>query len=48
MNGNLTETRLNPRVYPEAFNQDRHLYSRINFKLKRTAALAEWRQLLST
>jgi hypothetical protein len=26
---------------------DVHLYSRINFKLNRTAALAEWRQLLS-
>ena len=25
----------------------RHLYSRTNFKLNRTAALAEWRQLLS-
>jgi len=23
-----------------------HLYPRINFKLSRTAALAEWRQLL--
>jgi putative transposase len=29
------------------FNQERHLYSRINFKLRRTAALAEWRQSLS-
>jgi len=29
------------------FNQERHLYSRINFKLNRTAALAEWHQLLS-
>jgi putative transposase len=28
------------------FNQQRHLYSRINFKLNRAAALAEWRQLL--
>jgi hypothetical protein len=28
------------------FNQERHLYSRNNFKLNRTA-LAEWRQLLS-
>ena len=27
------------------FNQERHLYSRVNFKLNRTAALAEWRQL---
>jgi len=27
------------------FNQERHLYSRINFKLNRTAALAEWRQI---
>ena len=25
--------------------QERHLYSRINFKLNRAAALAEWRQL---
>ena len=29
------------------FNQQRHLYSRLNFKLKRAAALAELRQLLS-
>ena len=29
------------------FNQERHLYSRFNFKLNRAAALAEWRQLLS-
>ena len=27
------------------FNQERHLKSRTNFKLKRTAALAEWRDL---
>jgi putative transposase len=27
------------------FNTERHLYSRPNFKLNRTAALAEWRQL---
>ena len=27
------------------FNQERHLYSRENFKFNRTAALAEWRQL---
>ena len=27
------------------FNQERHLYSRTDFKLNRTAALAEWRQL---
>ncbi len=27
------------------FNLERHLYSRTNFKLNRTAALAEWRQL---
>ena len=27
------------------FNQERHLYSRTNFKQNRTAALAEWRQL---
>ncbi len=29
------------------FNQERHLYSRKNFKLNRTAALSEWRQLCS-
>jgi putative transposase len=29
------------------FNQERHLYSRQNFKLNRTAALSEWRQLCS-
>ena len=27
------------------FNQERHLYDRQNFKLNRTTALAEWRQL---
>ena len=27
------------------FNQERHLFSRENFKLNRSAALAEWRQL---
>jgi putative transposase len=27
------------------FNQERHLYNRENFKLNRTAALSEWRQL---
>ncbi len=27
------------------FNQERHLYNRKNFKLKRSAALTEWRQL---
>ncbi len=27
------------------FNQERHLYSRNNFKQNRAAALAEWRQL---
>ncbi len=27
------------------FNQERHLYSRQNFKLNRSAALVEWRQL---
>ena len=29
------------------FNQERHLYSRVNFKLNRSAALFEWRQLCS-
>jgi putative transposase len=29
------------------FNQERALYSRDNFKLKRTVALAEWRQLFA-
>jgi len=27
------------------FNQERHLYNRRTFKLTRSAALAEWRQL---
>ncbi len=27
------------------FNHERHLYKRKNFKLNRSAALAEWRQL---
>jgi putative transposase len=27
------------------FNRERHLYTRDNFKLKRAAALAEWRNL---
>ncbi len=27
------------------FNQERHLYSRLNFKANRTAALSEWRNL---
>ena len=27
------------------FNQERHLYSRTNFKFNRAAALSEWRQL---
>jgi len=27
------------------FNQERHLHTRKNFKLNRTAALAEWREL---
>ncbi len=29
------------------FNLERHLYSRENYKLNRSAALAEWRQLRS-
>ncbi len=29
------------------FNQERHLYNRQTFKLDRTAALAQWRQLAS-
>ncbi|MEP1199052.1 IS6 family transposase [Tateyamaria sp.] len=29
------------------FNQERHLYSRDNFKINRSAALSEWRQLCS-
>jgi len=27
------------------FNQERHLHSRQNFKVNRSAALAEWRQI---
>ena len=30
------------------FNLERHLYSRANFKLNRTAALSEWRQLCAS
>ena len=30
------------------FNQERHLYSRKNFKLNRSAALAEWREFSAT
>jgi len=30
------------------FNQQRHLYSRDDFKLNRAAALAKWRQLCAT
>ncbi len=33
------------RMASNHFNQERHLYSRDNFKLNRAAALAEWRQL---
>ncbi|MFT6076586.1 MAG: putative transposase [Yoonia sp.] len=29
------------------FNHERHINSRTTFKLKRTAALAEWRELFS-
>jgi putative transposase len=29
------------------FNQERHLYSRNNFKINRTVALNEWRQILA-
>jgi putative transposase len=29
------------------FNLERHLYSRANFKINRSAALSEWRQLCS-
>ena len=29
------------------FNQERHLYNRENFKLNRSAALAEWRQFVA-
>ena len=29
------------------FNQERHLYNRESFKLNRSAALAEWRQLVA-
>jgi len=30
------------------FNQERHLNSRTNFKLNRTAAVDEWRQICAT
>jgi putative transposase len=29
------------------FNSERHLYSRLNYKLNRAAALTEWRLLCS-
>jgi len=29
------------------FNQERHLYNRRTFKLNRTAALTQWRQLVA-
>ena len=29
------------------FNQERHLYTRENFRLNRSAALAEWRQFFA-
>ena len=29
------------------FNKERHLYNRQTFKLNRTAALIEWRQLMA-
>jgi putative transposase len=35
---------VNASVYNH-FNNERHLHSRFNFKLNRTAALAEWRKL---
>jgi putative transposase len=43
-NANIAEIRLHSAVHNH-FNQERHLYSRENFKLNRAAALAEWRQL---
>ena len=41
------EVRCSPLFSPQPFQSGTHLYSRDNFKLNRTAALAEWRQLLS-
>jgi putative transposase len=35
---------IHPSVHNH-FNQERHLYNRENYKLKRSTALAEWRQL---
>ena len=34
-------------VHNHYFNQERHLYSRTNFKENRAAALSEWRQLVA-
>jgi putative transposase len=42
--GNWLELAVNSSVHNH-FNQERHLYSRDNFKRNRAAALSEWRQL---
>ena len=39
------EIRHRPCPVHNNLNQERHLYSRRNFKLNRTDALAEWREL---
>lgn len=34
-----------PSSFQNHFNQERHIYSRLDFKANRTAALAQWRGL---
>jgi len=36
-----------PKLLHNHFNQERHLYSRYDFKPNRSAALDEWRQLMA-
>ena len=43
----FAEVRCRPLFSPQPFQSGTPLYSRLNFKLNRRAALTEWRQLLS-
>jgi putative transposase len=45
--GNLQKFASTHASFHNHFNLDRHLNSRIRFKLNRDAALLEWRQLLA-
>jgi hypothetical protein len=42
---NFAEVCIGSRLGLQSFNQERSLSSRTHFKLNRTAALAEWRDL---